>query len=254
MCLTPPNTLLKVQKHIIECQHEVKTNIFNQAFSLISEHVYHHPNDHVSINVHDHDDYLHPNFTLTEKEVLQFFEKHDHSKHGATSQAGHLSHGATSQLSLGSGPLASLVDVSHEVEPIVSYEQHEQSSFEPDVYHSYPNPHPHAWQHSIEDIYDKTDAVQLNNKPQEAQHSTGRLFAKQNPYAYFNPKTGEAVRTGDRLRRSIHDLKYDSDHSDHSDSHYDWYSDEIHPTTVTFKDKRIAGVSSILFPSSTYTH
>lgn len=57
----------KVSAHIMECQNEVKTNIFNEAFSLIHDHSFHHPNDHSSAEIHVHDDHAHPNFTLTEQ-------------------------------------------------------------------------------------------------------------------------------------------------------------------------------------------
>lgn len=59
--------MFKVQTHIMECQHEVKSNIFNQAFSLIQGHAYHHPDDHTTIDVHAHDEFAHRNFTLTEQ-------------------------------------------------------------------------------------------------------------------------------------------------------------------------------------------
>lgn len=59
----------KVSAHIMECQNEVKTNIFNEAFSLIHDHSFHHPTDdhHSSIEIHAHDDHAHRNFTLTEQ-------------------------------------------------------------------------------------------------------------------------------------------------------------------------------------------
>lgn len=82
MCLTPPNTMFKVQKNIKECEHEVQTNIFHEAFGLINEHAFHHPKGPHSIHSHDdatHDDFADRNFTLTEQEILKFFEENDHS-------------------------------------------------------------------------------------------------------------------------------------------------------------------------------
>ncbi|XP_055319670.1 uncharacterized protein LOC129577146 [Sitodiplosis mosellana] len=245
VCLTPPNTLLKVQKHIIECQHEVKSNIFNEAFSLINDHAFHHPDDHTSIHLSGHDDFAHRNFTLTEQEILTFFENHGHPSHGT-----HGTHGAAGQMTFGSGPLGSSIDLSHEHDsdeheqpihtdsdqpihdnPIHDHPIHDLPAHDPIVHH--PNPHPYGWQHPypIESFYKKTDAVQLNNNPEEVQRLTRTPTAK-NPYTYFNPKTGEPVKIGaDRPRRSVHELEI------HAETH----TDEIHPTTASFKDKRIAG-------------
>ncbi|XP_031640646.1 histidine-rich glycoprotein [Contarinia nasturtii] len=248
VCLTPPTTLQKVQKHIIECQHEVKTNIFNEAFSLINDHAFHHPDDHATIDVHGHDEFAHRNFTLTEQEILHFFENHEYPK------------GVAGEISAGSGPLGSSLEVSHEKQPVSheeSHEQHNQPALDPIVHqpvhdpiHQYPqhhphlqphpnqyhrNPHPYGWQRPlpIENFYKKTEDAQFNpNRPEQAQHFLRALTPKRNPYAYFNVNDGEQVKINDRPRRSIHELEL------HSESH----SGEIpHPTTASFKDKRIAG-------------
>lgn len=271
--------MLKVQKHIIECQNEVKTNIFNEAFSLINDHAFHHPDDHGAIHLPGHDDFAHRNFTLTEQEILKFFESHEHP---------HPKHGAASQLSLGGGSLGSSVELLHENDhdesdehdhppndyPVHDHPIHDHSSHEYPIHdHSihdhpihnnpthdhpvhnhaihnrpsldqivhHPNPHPYAWQqpYPIESFYKKTDAVDLNNKPDEAQRLMRALTANRNPYEYFNAKTGEPVKTGgDRPRRSVHELEFHVDPHPHPDEIHN-----IHPTTASFKDKRIAGVS-----------
>lgn len=239
--------MLKVQKHITECQHEVKTNIFNEAFSLINDHAFHHPHDHhATIGVHDHDEYAHPNFTLTEQEILKFFENHDHSHvpHKVVPHAGHLS--------ASSGHSGSTVEVSHDEGPLDEHHgpighhhsfdhhhplDHHEPVYDSHLHHPIANPHPHAWQqpYPIETLYKKTDAVELNKKPEEVQRLMRALTSNRDPYTYFNIKTGEAEKS-DRPRRDVHAI----DHH-HSDLH----SSEIHPTTATFKDKRIAGVSVI---------
>lgn len=248
--------MLKVQKHIIECQNEVKTNIFNEAFSLINGHAFHHPDDHASsihLPVTGHDDFAHRNFTLTEQEILKFFESHEHPSHGA------------GQLSVGSGPLGSSIELSHEHgldehehehshehepllhghsahddslhdhpiqdHPVRDHPIHDRPTLDPIVHH--PNPHPYAWQQPIESFYKKTDAAELNDKTEEAQRLMRALTGKRNPYTYFNIKTGEPVKTNaDRPRRSVHELEF-----------HDLHTAEVHPTTASFKDKRIAGVS-----------
>lgn len=247
--------MLKVQKHILECQNEVKTNIFNEAFSLINDHAFHHPDDHATIDIHGHDDFAHRNFTLTEQEILKFFEHHDRpSLHGT---AGKLS-------AAGSGHLGSSVEVSHEDPHSIESHSHEHHPIEhhpidhhhlahqPEsdsiaAHHPIPNPHAHAWHqqsYPIESLYKKTDAVQLDNKSEdETQRQMRALTAKRNPYTYFNIKTGEAVKNGDRPRRDIHDI-HAFDH--HSSDVHDLHSSDVHPTTATFKDKRIAGVSDIV--------
>lgn len=122
----------------------------------------------------------------------------------------------------------------------------------------HPNVHFNGWQQQLHsDLYKKTDAVQLNNNnaAEEAQRLMRSFNQKQrNPYAYFNIKTGEPVKNtaNERPRRDTRkdsvdhrsDLHLDIHHSDipHADIHSDGHSD-IHPTTATFKDKRIAGVS-----------
>lgn len=89
-CHSAPLTLFKVLKHIHECQHEVKSSIFHEAITLIKEHAFHHPHESHSLNVHDllhahadkkddqHDQFDNHNFTLTEQEILRFFEENDH--------------------------------------------------------------------------------------------------------------------------------------------------------------------------------
>lgn len=70
----------------------MKNSIFHEAFSLIKEHAFHHPHESHSLNVHDllhagHNDHDHGhehhfadrNFTLTEQEILRFFEENDHA-------------------------------------------------------------------------------------------------------------------------------------------------------------------------------
>lgn len=256
--------MLKVQKHIIECQNEVKTNIFNEAFSLINDHAFHHPDDHATIDVHGHDEFAHRNFTLTEQEILNFFENHEYSK------------GVAGEVSAGSGPLGSSLELAHEKEPIeVSHELHghqpvhesivHHPHLHPQLHQLHPHPHPHphpnayvnpyAWQLQqplpIENFYKKTDDAQLNdngnsenNGRANGQDLLRALTAKRNPYTYFNVKTGEQVKNGDRPRRSIYELEHHAEpHSSET-----LHSSEIpHPTTASFKDKRIAGVSLIFF-------
>lgn len=128
-------------------------------------------------------------------------------------------------------------------------------------------PNLHGWQQSLHpDLYKKTDAVQFNNKAEDAQRLPRVTGDNQrNPYTYFNIQTGEPVNN-ERPRRDLHlELHAEShpdshshsqsdshSHSSHSDSHSDTHSHthhDIHPTTASYKDKRIAGVSFTTSPN-----
>lgn len=139
-------------------------------------------------------------------------------------------------------------------------------------------PNLHGWQQSLHpDLYKKTDAVQFSNKAEEAQRLLRVTSDNQrNPYTYFNIQTGEPVnnerprrdtktviapgRRSDlhlELHSDIHPDSHSHSHSDshshssHSDSHSHSHSDthhDIHPTTASYKDKRIAGVSNHHLP------
>lgn len=203
--------MLKVQKHINECKHEVKANIFNEAFSLIHEHSFKHPHELHDLHTIDlHDDVhgldLH-NLTLIEQDILKFFEDHDHF-------GGHLSPIDE--------PLPSAIpSLAHlPIEP----------TFLPPWQQPFPN-----------HLYKKTDAIQLNGKSSsnDVQRSaSAQKPSVKNPYQYFNIETGEETKKIDRQRRDLHLLKH-LHHSDDS-SHQE---DSIHPTAIDYKDKRIAGVS-----------
>lgn len=225
--------MFKVQKHIIECQNEVKSNIFNEAFSLINHHAFHHPDDHTTIGDHVHDEFKHPNFTLTEQEILKFFQNHDHT---------HVDHLSTGNSHSGNDH-SGTVEVLHEEEPIIEHHEsiksHHEPVYDPILHRPIPNPHSNAWQHSYppETLYKKTDDGQTNKKPEDVQHEVRSLAGNHNPYTYFNIKTGEAERS-DRPRRHVHSIDL------HSDSHH---SSEIHHSIASFKDKRIAGVSDHMF-------
>lgn len=234
--------MFKVQKHILECQNEVKSNIFHEAFSLIHDTAYHHPDDHAHIEYKDpdhHDEYSNHNFTLTEQEILRFFENHDHPS--ATS--GHL--GSTVEVAKDHlhDPLHATLHphLEHTVEPVHEVVQHPQANL-----YGWQQPYP-------ENFHKKTDAVQLNKNPDDAQRLLRSITAKRNPYTYFDIKTGEAVQNQERSRRDVqksdviltdhHDHHEHLDHHEHHDHHDYHHSTDIHPTTATFKDKRIAGVS-----------
>lgn len=71
--------MFKVQKHITECQNEVKSHLFHEAFSLIHDTAFHHPADHTHFGYKDeHDEFGNHKFSLTEQEILKFFESHEH--------------------------------------------------------------------------------------------------------------------------------------------------------------------------------
>lgn len=231
--------MIKVQKHITECQNEVKSNIFHEAFSLIHDTAYHHPDDHATIEYHKddvHDEYKHPNFTLTEQEILKFFETHHPSSE-------HTEH-------VGSGHLNSGVSYEHvQHEPQHEHELPHEQTFEhhpsqPEIVH---NPHAqlYGWQQQQQqpyhdNVYKKTDAVQLN-KPEQSQRMLRAMAGKRNPYTYFDIKTGDVLKKGEQQQRrsDLHVVDIHDDH--HIDDHHHHHTD-IHPTTATFKDKRIAGV------------
>lgn len=215
VCLTPPNTMLKVQKHINECKHEVKTNIFNEAFSLIHEHSFKHPHELHNLHTIDpHDDVhgldLH-NLTLTEQELLKFFEDHDHIDEPLAS------------------PIPSLAPLTKE------------PTFLPPWNQPFPN-----------HLYKKTDSIQLNGKlssnDMQRSASVQKPSSVRNPYQYFNIESGEATKRIDRQRRDLNLFKHlhDKDRHHHHHQHSDdssHHEDSIHPTAIDYKDKRIAGVS-----------
>lgn len=222
VCLTPPNTMLKVQKHINECKDEVKTNIFNEAFSLIHEHSFKHPHELHDLHTIDlHDDVhgldLH-NLTLTEQEILKFFEDHDHVG----------DHLGLIDESLPSA-IPSLAPLT--IEP----------TFLPPWQQPFPN-----------HLYKKTDSIQLNGKSSSddmQRSASAQKSSVRNPYQYFNIKTGEANKRIDRQRRDLHLFKHllkDHHHSDDT-SHHEDTIDTIHSTAIDHKDKRIAGVSEFEF-------
>lgn len=204
--------MLKVQKHINECKHEVKTNIFNEAFSLIHDHSFKHPHelhDLHTIDLHDDVHGLDPhNLTLTEQEILKFFEDHDHFD---------------SDSSPIDEPLPSAIPSlgSLAVEP----------TYAPPWHQAFPN-----------HLYKKNDPIQLNGESSsdDMQRSASvRKPSDLNPYQYFNIDTGETTRRIDRQRRDFHLFKHL--HNDDDPNH----EDSIHPSAVDHEDKRIAGVSGV---------
>lgn len=275
VCLTPPNTIFKVQKHIKECQHEVKTNVFNEAFSLIHEKLPH--NIHDDAHWHElHDDpatgdFAHHNFTLTEHEILKFFEDHVHDYlglhshvtptthlhsthlhpahvHSAHVHSAHLHpthaphiHPVAHTSSLKGSHLESGVEYLHP-ESLASTKLHIIEStphfkpLQPIQPLHVSKPHVYTWNPLLERLHKKTDALQGKRPVSSAGFplpSAGTpvitLTPKRNPYAYFDVNTGEPIRRIGRRRRDASDY---------------------HPTTATFKDRRIAGVSlSVVFES-----
>lgn len=192
VCSTPPNTMFKVKKHITECQNEVKTNIFNEAFTLIHDHAFLHPDDTASVDIGNKDEFAHPNFTLTELEILKFFQSHSYE-----------SLGSSVELSLNNPTEHELLH-SHNL---------------------YAHPQP-----VVDNIFKKTDT------PENGQH-TEVPKNKRNSFSNdMKTDNDETIRTQRHvLTPDIHlDLHYGPQPHLHAD---------IHPTTATFKDKRIAGVS-----------
>lgn len=241
--------MLKVQKHILECQNEVKSNIFHEAFSLIHDTAFHHPDDHSHIEYHggEHDEFANRNFTLTEKEILRFFESHDHPKGHLSASSGHFGSSDVTH----ENPHDHLHEPLHEHGPLHdplhphehSIQHHPIEPYDSIVHH--PKANNYGWQQPYpENVYKKTDAVQTDTKPEETQRLLRAITAKRNPYTYFDIKTGEALKNQERPRRDVDksDIIF-SDHHDLHDHHDHHHSTDIHPTTATFKDKRIAGVS-----------
>lgn len=269
----------KVQKHIIECQNEVKSNIFNEAFSLIQETAFHHPDDHTTFDVGPHDEYEHRNFSLTEQEILHFFENNKHPSEHLKASSGPIDHlkassGPIDHLKASGGPidhLGSTVEVLHEPPNehlhghanehsyghVDEHLSHHLNEYQPTHLYNPVVHNPHAHPPNVEweqpphpdSLHKKTDSLQINNKPEEAPRLLRNLSAKRNPYTYFNIKTGEPVKNQDRPRRDLHLSDIHSDHHHlHSDIHSGIHSDvhlDVHPQTASFKDKRIAGVSVI---------
>lgn len=89
-----------------------------------------------------------------------------------------------------------------------------------------------VWDHqfpSQENLYIKTDSIQVNTAKSKNIQSSHKSIPTQSPsttkrnlYTYFNVKTGDSTKKSVKQRRS---------------------DESIHSTAVTFKDKRIAGVS-----------
>lgn len=228
--------MFKVQKHIKECQHEVKTNIFNEAFSLITEYSFKLPHEHIH-NVHELHDSFPPgdvhtrNLTLTEHEILKFFEEHDlhdHHQHisfpNLLAPTTHL----TPTTSLGGvGHLEPSIDLVH-TEPILTTKfNYIDPTPQFTTLHNVPKPHVHPWNPFLDRLYKNTDSLHLRRPTiiTPAASSAAPVLIpspKRNPYAYFNIHTGEPIKRASRQRRDV--LEY------------------LHPTTATFKDRRIAGV------------
>lgn len=238
--------MYKVQKHITECQNEVKSNIFHEAFSLIHDTAFHHPHDHSTIEYKDEHDWARHNFTLTEQEILKFFENHDHHLKGSGDHSEtihddlHHSH-------------HSIDDHAHIIDEHSPHEHtlSEHNLHQPHSSHTiehYPHGHFHEWHKShLANSYKKTDAVQQTDKQAEEQRLLDTITAKRSPYIYFDMKT-DATETDHQQqqtpsRRSDFHSDIHSDTHHHTDAHHHI---DIHPTTATFKDKRIAGVSVLL--------
>lgn len=244
MCLTPPNTMYKVQKHIMECQNEVKSNIFHEAFSLIHDTAFHHPHDHATIEYKDENDFPHRNFTLTEQEILKFFQNHDHSglAYEDLHTHAHAQHHTVDEDLHTHSQHHSIDDHPHVIDEHSHHtlNEHLHQSHTPQSIVHYPHANIHDWQQHpayLGNVHKKTDAAQATDKLNEEQPSpetfTGNA-AKRSPYAYFDIKTGTATTNQEQLRTRRSDSDIYSDENHHSD---------IHPTTASFKDKRIAGVS-----------
>lgn len=276
--------MYKVQKHISECQNEVKSNIFHEAFSLIHHTAFHHPHDHSTIEYKDeHDEFAHHNFSLTEQEILKFFESHDHN---LKATAGHRDvafddlhlhdvHGHGHEIEHGHGHEHEHAHAHHAIDAhphhhsidniphaIDEHSLHHHSLNEhlhqpphaPQSIVHYPHANLHEWQKPYPpNAHKKTDAVQQTDKPEGEQRLLNAITAKRNPYTYFDIQTGTTVDNNqERLparRSGLHlDIHSDVNHHDdvhHSDIHHDdiHHDIHIHPTTASFKDKRIAGVS-----------
>lgn len=266
--------MYKVQKHIMECQNEVKSNIFHEAFSLIHHTAFHHPHDHSNVEYKDeHDDFAHRNFTLTEQEILKFFEHHGHGvkTHGGHSDVAyedlhtHDEHEHAPHVIDDHSINHSLDDNLHATLPhhhAIDDSTHHQIDEHP--HHHYPHtldehqPHapqsivhyPHAnfrdWQQPhLANAYKKTDAVQQTDKPDGEQRLLKTITAQRNPYTYFDVQTGTTADNQEQLRSRRSDLHAIDIHSD-LDHHSDIHHADIHPTTASFKDKRIAGVSMLV--------
>lgn len=275
--------MYKVQKHIAECQNEVKSNIFHEAFSLIHHTAFHHPHDHhATIEYKDeHDDFAHRNFTLTEQEILKFFENHDHSLktvdavhphdvgiedlhlHDANPHIhSHEHHAIDDDLHAHphSHPHHSIDIGSHAIDEHSHLHHHptlNEHLHQPHVPQSivhYPHPNFNEWQQQqhpshLANIFKKTDATQQNDKPDGGdQRLLKAITTKRNPYTYFDINTGETAPNQEQLRSrrsDIHEADIHAEidhHHHHADADHHHHTD-IHPTTASFKDKRIAGVS-----------
>lgn len=259
--------MYKVEKHILECQNEVKSNIFHEAFSLIHHTAFHHPHDHAT-NIEykdEHDDFAHRNFSLTEQDILKFFENHDHNlkpidghseyedlhthpsayEHAHEHEHEH-EHAHALHHSIDENAHAHSHSHHHTVDdnPLTIDEhshhhhtlnEHLHQPHAPQSIVHYPKLH--DWQQShLANIHKKTDAVQQTGKPDGEQRLLKTITTKQNPYTYFDIKTGTTLENQEQLgsRRSDVLVHAADVHHHHSD---------IHPTTASFKDKRIAGVS-----------
>lgn len=265
----------KVEKHIAECQNEVKSNIFHEAFSLIHDTAFHHPHEHATIKYKDeHDDFAHHNFTLTEQEILKFFENNGHNikAHGGHHlDIAHTDFPVNPHPHLNSHSHHHSIDEQlhdHDHPPIESFDEFEHSHLRHQHHtlteHAQHQPHaPHAsnaphtpksivhypqanfydWQEPYsENIHKKTDAIQQTGKSDEQeQRSSNTMPANRNPYTYFDIKTGTTAKNQEQQvsrRSDVHATDVHSDSNHHSD---------IHPTTASFKDKRIAGVSTHVY-------
>lgn len=182
----------------------VKTNIFNEAFTLLHEHGY---------DVHDGPPHNLTDFGHTDHDVLDILEENHHSY---PSTHTHISDHS--------------IDI------------HEDNT-SPQKYNNYLDTSNqfNAWNYHPQHLIKKTDSGVVDTQKNAEQ---AKNVASQNPYTYFNPITGES---GTKMTRQKRDIHMEDMHS-HSESIHseNIHPESIHSTAVTFKDKRIAGVSKFI--------
>lgn len=246
--------MYKVQKHIMECQNEVKSNIFHEAFSLIHDTAFHHPHDDAHIEYKDeHDE--HRNFTLTEEEILHFFnEHHDHHVKGIDDHTltthDDLLH-THDELLHAHGQHHSIDNHPHVID---EHSPHHHTLNEhlqhPHSFQTIAQHYPHANLHGLHrphlaNIHKKTDAAaQETDQLNAEQRVLDTITAKRSPYIYFDMNSDAAATNQQQQRRSDAYFHLDAGHHQH----------DIHPTTASFKDKRIAGVSTQTNKQTKKTH
>lgn len=192
MCLTPPNTLKKIQTHIDECQNEVKTIILNEAFRLL------HNDGYPSELGLPHYDWPEQNFTETDKDLLKLLDQigdDDHVHH-------------------------TIDDTTSHKLPILPSSETASLNYNNLNLHSLPTQFDHTnigWNPWLQKNH-----IDQKSFPYNLPHKDA--IKASTSYIYFDVPYDEKRRKRDAETISINEY-------------------DIHPAAISFKERRLAGVS-----------